>query len=344
MASDDPSQAFKDSRASLRDTAKWVISGSAAVILLIVGSSTISQLGTLGLADVRFWVAIFGLGLAAVLWWIPFQRSVAVLRSEQLSLRAFRASIEPGRGGGFGAKLKTGAAPDPLLEDAMKAASALLDGQLPRGTLAAFIDYYEQRRTIAIQDDGPEVAAPPQSKGQVPKGIWAALGECLNAGRKTPPQDDADPEPTPAAEPTSAEAARKELADLAPLYDFCGQVCITELVSLRFDRLMSGLRLYVPIIIAGVLMFAWAANPPKETVKLADKSVLDPLVLRTPSVLASLTAGGVAQACIGAGAEVVTLATGPKNTAIDLLVPPPAATGCSPRRLTLSGGQLVGLD
>ena len=88
MAADGSSNSFKDGRANLRETAKWMVSGTLGAATLIVGSSTISQLGGME-TNWRFWVAVASLITAAGLCWIPFARAVAVLRSEINSLQQF---------------------------------------------------------------------------------------------------------------------------------------------------------------------------------------------------------------------------------------------------------------
>jgi hypothetical protein len=89
MAADGASEPFAAGRANLRDTAKWMVSGIAGAATLIVGSSTISQLGALDPHGWRLWVALGTLIAAAGLCWVPFSRAVAVLRSELLTLEGF---------------------------------------------------------------------------------------------------------------------------------------------------------------------------------------------------------------------------------------------------------------
>jgi hypothetical protein len=83
------SNPFESGRVNLRDTAKWMLSGIIGVAALIVGTSTISQLGTLELESPRLWCAVVALLVAAGLCWVPFEKAVAVLRSDVQSLHQY---------------------------------------------------------------------------------------------------------------------------------------------------------------------------------------------------------------------------------------------------------------
>jgi hypothetical protein len=86
---DTGSNPFAAGRASLREIAKWMMAGMFSVVALIVGSSTITQLGAQDWQTVQFWVAALTLVAAAGLCWIPFGRAVRVMHPEVWSLKDF---------------------------------------------------------------------------------------------------------------------------------------------------------------------------------------------------------------------------------------------------------------
>jgi hypothetical protein len=93
MAGDAPNATFTAGRANLRETAKWMVSGSLAGATLIIGSSTFSQLGSL--EGWRLGLALVTLLAAVALCWAPFSRAVEVLRSDLLNLEDFAKADAP---------------------------------------------------------------------------------------------------------------------------------------------------------------------------------------------------------------------------------------------------------
>jgi hypothetical protein len=130
----DPTASFAAARANIRDTAKWVMGVVSGVVALMVGSTTISQLGAMSTADPRLWWAYEGLAIGTALSWIPFTRAVAVLKSELMTLREIMAAGKD----------------KPLMVMARDRAAKKLDGQLPIGTLAEFHNHYEELRALAL--------------------------------------------------------------------------------------------------------------------------------------------------------------------------------------------------
>jgi hypothetical protein len=61
-------------RDSLRETAKWIVTGTGGVVALIVGSSSFTGLGAFAPGDGRLWLAVACLALGCVLSWLPFGR------------------------------------------------------------------------------------------------------------------------------------------------------------------------------------------------------------------------------------------------------------------------------
>jgi hypothetical protein len=76
---------FANSRANLRETAKWVTTSTAAIVVLVVGGSSFSQLGSLDLGP-RLLVAIASIALGSFLCWFPFRTALAVISSNVISL------------------------------------------------------------------------------------------------------------------------------------------------------------------------------------------------------------------------------------------------------------------
>jgi hypothetical protein len=113
------------------------------------------------------------------------------------------------------------AAPEGLMAEARQRAAAKLDGQIPLGTLARFHKHYEVLRQTTLSSP---------AAGDHP----AALAKVRAAA---------------------------ELAALTPYQSFCSQTCVTEYVSLRFDRLMLALIGPGAVAMIAFVVFAWAANP-----------------------------------------------------------------------------------
>jgi hypothetical protein len=94
MANDDGLKSFADARAALRDNAKWVLSGTGAVLALVVGGATISQFGSLSPSDWRFWLAVAA-GLAGLFCCgFPFRRAITLLTIDLVTMNDFLAAKE----------------------------------------------------------------------------------------------------------------------------------------------------------------------------------------------------------------------------------------------------------
>ena len=136
MPADASGNSFQAGRANLRDTAKWIVSGSIGAATLIIGSSTISGLGTLPLGP-RLFIAVAALLVAAGLCWFPFQQAIDVLRSEVLTLDQF-----------------TGAEAGVELKQSIDNLSTVL-GVLPEAkTLREFVNDYPAARTAGVERRG----------------------------------------------------------------------------------------------------------------------------------------------------------------------------------------------
>jgi len=272
---DDPLSAFADARASLRDNAKWVLSGTGALVVIVVGGTTISQVGALVPGSCRFWLAVgsglFGLLLCAV----PFNLAVEVLASELVSMRQF-------------VDAKWGAR-----KIAFEKVSTLTDPYLAERSVRKFVDAYE---ALLKQADDPD--------------------------------------------PTKSKAANDQIDVLKPTYDEIAQACMTQLVSVQFKRLINSLRMPGVLILLSFLVFAWAANPPKET------NTTLPAAIVTLGVdadgAASLKAAGLDPVCYAPAARVLELSQTPAGMISGVLLPPRdgMAAKCLPTRVTVIGGQV----
>ena len=74
-------------RDNLRETAKWVVTGTGGIVALIVGSSSFTGLGSFALDDGRLWLAVACLGAGCLLSWLPFRQALAVIATNVTSLR-----------------------------------------------------------------------------------------------------------------------------------------------------------------------------------------------------------------------------------------------------------------
>ena len=142
-----------------------------------------------------------------------------------------------------------------------------------------------------------------------------------------------------AAPDATAQAAA--LARLESRFDTYREACSSQLVAIRFQRLVNALWRFGWLILLGFLVFAYAANPPKDALKLTDKPMLEPL---SAERLSALTAAGVKPACM-AGAQLVIVAAPDSGARTALLVPPAnAPADCAVRRMTLLDGRVLRLD
>jgi hypothetical protein len=74
-------------RDNLRETAKWVVTGTGGIVALIVGSSSFTGLGSFTLDDHRLWLAVVCLAAGCLLSWLPFRQALAVIATNVTSLR-----------------------------------------------------------------------------------------------------------------------------------------------------------------------------------------------------------------------------------------------------------------
>lgn len=116
---------FVQARATLRDTAKWVLSGFGALLILVVGGTTISQFGALDPDDWRFWLAVTFGAIGLVLCVFPLRFALAVLTPESISLKSM-------------AQAQSG-----VRRRAFKRVEKILEGQLPEGSVRTFLSQYD---------------------------------------------------------------------------------------------------------------------------------------------------------------------------------------------------------
>jgi hypothetical protein len=95
------------------------------------------------------------------------------------------------------------------------------------------------------------------------------------------------------------------VADLDGRFESCREACISQLVAIRFERLVQAIRFPGSLILLAFLMFTWAANPPKDAIKLFDQPYAEPL---NPDRLARLKAAKIDPACYAPGAQLVAVA------------------------------------
>ena len=131
---------FAEARTTLRDNAKWILSGTGALVILVVGGTTISRLGALEPGQWRFCLAVasglLGLSLCA----IPFYYAVKLLRPEIVSLRGM---IDATAGS---------------WKRAVDRAETQLGPQLDGGSVRAFVlEYYRLKRLADKSEDQDEV-------------------------------------------------------------------------------------------------------------------------------------------------------------------------------------------
>jgi hypothetical protein len=266
------SSAFESGRANLRDTAKWMVSGIVGVAALIIGASTISQLGAMDLVGGRFWCAVIALLLAASLCWIPFARALAVLRSEVTSLNQF-VTASAGE-----------------YKEAADRITEQLGSTFPgEKTLRDFVSTFRHARDAA----------------------WAAA-------------------------PNKADA-EKAVADLDSRFQIARDACISQLVAIRFERLVQAMKFPGILILISFLVFSWAANPPKGSIKVFDKPYLETL---TPENISTLKAANLGAACYGSGVQLIMIAGPEAGPQTGVLTGP----GCRPHKITLSAHRIVMID
>jgi hypothetical protein len=142
VSDSDPYADYNNARAAMRETAKWIVSGAAALIIFVVGASTVSSLGSMSSGQWRFWAAIGAAVAGLALCWWPFTKAIAVLRPQLMTLRNF---VHPS---------------DETFRKVRDSVNNVLASQLPPAypTLQVFSAYYETQRRAAF-DPGSAVAA-----------------------------------------------------------------------------------------------------------------------------------------------------------------------------------------
>jgi hypothetical protein len=73
-------------RDNLRDTAKWVVTGTGGIVALIVGGSSFTGLGSFAPGDGRLWLAVACLAAGSLLSWLPFRTALDVIATNVTSL------------------------------------------------------------------------------------------------------------------------------------------------------------------------------------------------------------------------------------------------------------------
>jgi hypothetical protein len=252
-------------------------SGVLGIAALIVGSSTISQLGSMDPTSCRFLVAVACLIVATALCWIPFILAVSVLRSDVVSLQKFALAT--------GGQLKTAA----------DAVEGLLGQTLPGAQENALVSMWNFSRDFHI----------------IRRAAWDRT-------------------------PDDRNAADKALAYIDELRDISRDACITELVAVRFNCLIWDLGLTGPLILLLFLTATWAANPAKGESVLAEKPRLEKL---GAAQVADLTAAKIGAACLGPGAQLVSISTPESRLQTMILIPPlKVLTSCETHKVIQSWG------
>jgi hypothetical protein len=92
QAADDTVKKLDAARDNLRETAKWVVTGTGGIVALIVGGSSFTGLGSFALDEGRLWLALGCLGLGCILSWLPFRQALAIIATDMTSLREIVAN------------------------------------------------------------------------------------------------------------------------------------------------------------------------------------------------------------------------------------------------------------
>jgi hypothetical protein len=269
MSDEDLAKPYRDARANFREAAKWILGGSAALVALLIGGTTFSQIGALRPDDRRLWLAAGCLALGIALAAIPFSLAVGVLRSDLFGLREFAAA------GRWGSR-----------KTARDKADARLRGQLPHGeSVKTFSDACERLRATMLTEE----------------------------------------EDSEAHKAADAEFKRRKR-----LHTVVGQVCQTELATIRFDHMVWSIWLCGPVIFLLFLTFAWAATGTKDENALTAKAFVETIRPDAGSV-ARLKAAGLDAVCYLPSVRVIALATFADGRRTGVLAP--SRDTCTPLRV-----------
>jgi hypothetical protein len=115
----------------------------------------------------------------------------------------------------------------------------------------------------------------------------------------------------------------------------CRQAYVSELVAIRFDRLVFSILFPGSLIFLVFLVFVWAANPPK--VSLLDKPYGERL---TPDRIGELAAAGVSPACLTPGARLIVVSAAPDGGPETAVLVGPDTAACPPRTVAISRGRV----
>ncbi|HEY1560595.1 MAG TPA: hypothetical protein VGF71_06875 [Caulobacteraceae bacterium] len=129
-------------------------------------------------------------------------------------------------------------------------------------------------------------------------------------------------------------AGARAVAPMDAAIQTCRQAYVSELVAIRFDRLVVSILFPGSLIFLAFLVFVWAANPPR--VSLLDKPYAERL---TPDRIGELAAAGVSPACLAPGARLIVVSApdaGPKSA----VLAGPDAAACPPRSVTITRGRV----
>ena len=238
-------QSFIDGRANLRSLTKWLLSGIAGVVTLVVGASTFSKLGSLGFPSWRLGLAAACLAIAGAVCWWAVMRAILVLKSEIFSLAQF------------------GKAESGDLKDAVDKVSESLQGQLGDSDSGAPLSVKEFARSFS----------------ELRSKAWADASASTENDTK---EDDAK--------------AKEAVAVLDRRRQVVLQACLSALVELRFDAFIEVVSKTGWAALAALLIFVYAANPPKT----ADVQAAPPSVVSlSPDTLKGLAALPHAACCLG---------------------------------------------
>jgi hypothetical protein len=143
--------------------------------------------------------------------------------------------------------------------------------------------------------------------------------------------------------PAEQKTATDLLDQMADQYGQVAQVCLTTLVRTQFDELIFALSVCGAVIIPAFLVFAWAANPGKDSEKVLPKPLVHEFKSDAQGA-AVLKAAGLAQACYRPTTRVILLSEKPGGRMIGLAVTPGLGGPCPPTRVLMVDGQIRGVD
>ncbi|MDR2013645.1 MAG: hypothetical protein LBQ20_11575 [Rhodanobacter sp.] len=124
-------------------------------------------------------------------------------------------------------------------------------------------------------------------------------------------------------------------ADEKSNFQLFREAALTALVQVRFNRMMARTLQLGGFIIVAFVVFAWAANPPKDTFKMLGKPYSEPL---TPELVSELKAANVAPVCLAADAQLIVVGGDARSQTAILLPPKSDTQECQPRVVTLPNG------